>query len=501
METDWHYWILWLFCIAGIIIWYRHKKRETAFLQHLLSQLQQRRDKLAIKPLADSQWRVISSDKIPKKYVQLYHELQRFIFELPGPSDRDKLTGLPNRLGVKSRLSGLSTIKQGSLLLIDIYRFRFVNDLFGFSVGDELLKQVSKRLIGPDSQGAYVARMNEDEFLLYFEAQQSESILLALRDRLQTPYEIEGSTISVQIQMGVVDLNLHHTHVSALLRRLDLALIKAKSGKPFFAYYVRGDDLSQQRELSIIHDLPKALQQGQLYMVYQPKLDVISATYTQVEALMRWKHNELGHISPAEFIPLAEYAGMIELLSQWALEQVLSQQAKWQAMGVRLQVAVNLSTQDMISTTLCDDIQTKLDRYGVAADSLSIEITESQLMDDMELAIATIEKLKEIGVSVAIDDFGTGHSSLAYLKNFPVDEVKIDKAFLDDLLTDKRAAHIMRTSIALAKGLGFSTTVEGVETQAVNLALIEMGVDKIQGDLFAKPMTVKEIEADQIRTV
>lgn len=196
METGWHYWILWLFCIAGIIIWYRHKKRETAFLQHLLSQLQQRRDKLAIKPLADSQWRVISSDKIPKKYVQLYHELQRFIFELPGPSDRDKLTGLPNRLGVKSRLSGLSTIKQGSLLLIDIYRFRFVNDLFGFSVGDELLKQVSKRLIGPASQGAYVARMNEDEFLLYFEAQQSESILLALRDRLQMPYEIERSTIS-----------------------------------------------------------------------------------------------------------------------------------------------------------------------------------------------------------------------------------------------------------------------------------------------------------------
>ena len=501
MESGWHYWVLWLICIAGILIWYRHKKRETAFLQHLISLLQQQRDKLGIKPSSDAQGLVISTDNTPMKYAQLYHELQRLIFELPGPSDKDKLTGLPNRLGVKSRLSGLSTIKQGSLVLIDIYRFRFVNDLFGFSVGDELLRQVSKRLLGSDLQAAYVARMNEDEFLLYFEAQQSESILLALQEQLQTPYEIEGSSISVQIQMGVVDLNLHHTHVSALLRRLDLALIKAKSRKPFFACYAQGDDLSQQRELSIIHDLPKAVHQGQLYMVYQPKCDVTSGTYTQVEALMRWKHSELGYISPAEFIPLAEYGGMIELLSQWALEQVISQQAKWQAMDVRLQVAVNLSTQDMISTTLCDDIQTKLDRYGVSADALSIEITESQLMDDMELAIATIEKLKEIGVSIAIDDFGTGHSSLAYLKNFPVDEVKIDKAFLDDLLTDERAAHIMRTSIDLAKGLGFSTTVEGVETEAVSLALIEMGVDKIQGDLFSKPMTAKEIEAEQIRTV
>ncbi|BAJ03200.1 putative bifunctional diguanylate cyclase/phosphodiesterase [Shewanella violacea] len=496
MESDWYFWVLGLICIAGIIIWYRHKKRETAFVQHLINLIQQPIDKFGIKPSSDSQGLVTSLDKIPKKYTRLYHELQRFIVELPGPSDKDKLTGLPNRLGVKSRLSGLSTIEQGSLVLIDIYRFRFVNDLFGFSVGDELLRQVSQRLMGSEPQAAYVARMNEDEFLIYFEVQQSESSLLALRERLQVPYEIEGSTISVQIQMGFVDLNLHHTHVSSLLRRLDLALIKAKSHKPFFASYALGDDLSQQRELSIIHDLPKALQQGQLYMVYQPKLDVALGTYVQVEALMRWQHSELGHISPGEFIPLAEYAGMIELLSQWALEQVIAQQARWQTMGIRLQVAVNLSTQDMISATLCDDIQNKLSRYGVSAGSLSIEITESQLMDDMDLAIATIEKLKEVGVDVAIDDFGTGHSSLAYLKNFPVDEVKIDKAFLDDLLTDKRAAHIMRSSIELAQGLGFSTTVEGVETQAVNLALIEMGVDKIQGDLFAKPMTAKEIEAE-----
>lgn len=406
MESGWPYWVLLLMCIAGIIIWYRYKKHETVFLQQLINFLDQRSNK----PLNDSQGPVISSDNIPKKYARLYHELQKFIFELPGPSDKDKLTGLPNRLGVKSYLTGLSTMEKGSLVLIDIYRFRFVNDLLGFSVGDELLRQVSKRLLGPALQAAYVARMNEDEFLLYFEAQQSETILLALREQLQALYEIEGSTISVQIQMGVVDLHQHHTHVSALLRRLDLALIKAKSGKPFFACYAQGDDLSHQRELSIIHDLPKALQQGQLYLVYQPKLDVATGTYAQVEALMRWKHSELGYISPAEFIPLAEYGGMIELLSQWALEQVICQQAKWQAMGIHLQVAVNLSTQDIISTTLCDDIQTKLGGYSVSAGSLSIEITESQLMDDMELAITTIEKLKEIGVGVAIDDFGTGHS-------------------------------------------------------------------------------------------
>lgn len=481
--------------IAGIIIWYWHRKDEAFFLfrlTRLIRQQIQSQPHSAPQPSSKSDK---SLTKISKRYATLFDEFNDFFISLNHSNNRDKLTGLPNRLSVKSYLSQLPPSTLGTLVLIDIYRFRFVNDLFGFTVGDTLLKLVSLRLQGLPNDIAYIARMNEDEFLLHFETPQTDRQLLEIRERLQAFYEIEGSSISVQLQMGVVDFTKFNSDVSTLLRRLDLSLTKAKAAKPLFAHYAKGDDSIQKRQLRIINHLPKALKQNELYMVYQPKLAVALGNYHQVEALMRWEHSELGTISPAEFIPLAEHAGMIELVSQWALEQVISQQATWQSLGIELQVAVNLSTQDMISDTLCDDIQHRLRRYDVPGRLVSIEITESQLMNDMDIAVTTINKLKSIGVDVAIDDFGTGHSSLAYLKLFPVDEIKIDKAFLDGLLTDERASHIMRSCITMAKGLHFSVTVEGVESEAVSKMLIDMGVDKIQGDYFSKPLTASEIES------
>jgi len=484
VESDWYIWFLLILSVAGIIYWYRHKKDDTEFIQALVQYLK--------RPHGYHQLHV---SEIPTKYAQLYQALQYFIASLPIPSDKDKLTGFANRLGLKSKFMSLMPLTQGTLVLIDVYRFRFVNDLFGFSVGDKLLLSLSKRLTALDEEVTFMARMNEDEFLLYFDCAQTEETLLSIRQQLESPFEIDDTPITVQIQMGYLDLKQHHTDVSQLLRRLDLALIKAKQDKYFFASYVKDDDVSQHRQLSIINRLPKALASGELYMVYQPKLTISDGRCVQVEALMRWEHDQLGVLSPAEFIPLVEYAGMIKVVSQWALEQVISQQAKWQQSGLELQVAVNLSTQDLISGTLCDDIQAKLDRHRVDASALSIEITESTLMGDMDIAVQTIEKLKRVGVDVAIDDFGTGHSSLAYLKNFPVDEVKIDKAFIDDLLVDPRALHIMKCSIELAKGLAFKVTVEGVETDEIYQELVNMGVDKIQGDLFAKPMSAADLEA------
>lgn len=484
MESDWYIWFLLILSVAGIIYWYRHKKDDTEFIQALVQYLK--------RPHGYHQLHV---SETPTKYAQLYQALQYFIASLPIPSDKDKLTGFANRLGLKSKFMSLMPLTQGTLVLIDVYRFRFVNDLFGFSVGDKLLLSLSKRLTALDEEVTFMARMNEDEFLLYFDSAQTEEALLSIRQQLESPFEIDDTPITVQIQMGYLDLKQHHTDVSQLLRRLDLALIKAKQDKYFFASYVKDDDVSQHRQLSIINRLPKALASGELYMVYQPKLTISDGRCVQVEALMRWEHDQLGVLSPAEFIPLVEYAGMIKVVSQWALEQVISQQAKWQQSGLELQVAVNLSTQDLISGTLCDDIQAKLDRHRVDASALSIEITESTLMGDMDIAVQTIKKLKRVGVDVAIDDFGTGHSSLAYLKNFPVDEVKIDKAFIDDLLVDPRALHIMKCSIELAKGLAFKVTVEGVETDEIYQELVNMGVDKIQGDLFAKPMSAAELEA------
>lgn len=408
----------------------------------------------------------------------------------------DKLTGLSNRLSMKQKLASMMPLKQGSLVLLDIYRFRYVNDLFGFSFGDELLRQIANRIevdvhVHPSST---IARMNEDEFLIYFPKGVTETELDTFIQYLQQPYSVFESPITVRVQIGHLGLERFHGDISTMLRRLDLALKKAKQFDRTIAHYELGDDAVQLREVSIINSLVKALQDGELYMVYQPKQNFRPRGCNQVEALMRWQHKTLGNISPAEFIPLAEYAGMIDLISQWVLDQVVIQQAKWRELGITLQVAVNLSTQDLKNQTLIEEIEARLFKYQLPANALSIELTESKLMEDIDSAVLAINRLRNIGVDIAIDDFGTGHSSLAYLKYLPVDEVKIDQAFVEGLETDEQAKHIMDTSIRLAKGLGFKVTVEGVETEVVKQIIVEMGVDKIQGDVFAKPLTPAELE-------
>ncbi|GIU28647.1 bifunctional diguanylate cyclase/phosphodiesterase [Shewanella schlegeliana] len=410
-------------------------------------------------------------------------------------SERDKLTELDNRLSMKRKMAAMMPLDKGSLVLLDIYRFRYVNDLFGFNFGDELLKQIAARVRSLAPEGSLIARMNEDEFLIYFTSAMTEPQLQQLIDKLQLPYDIFGSIITTRVQMGHLALEPFHSDISTMLRRLDLALKKAKTRDVALSEYLLGDDAVQLREVSIINSLAKALRDGELYMVYQPKQSIPQGDCHQVEALMRWQHPLLGKISPAEFIPLAEYSGMIDIVSQWVLDEVFAQQAQWLQSGIKLQVAVNLSTQDLRNASLITGIEARLEQYKFNAEMISIEITESKLMQDLDGAVATIKRLRQIGVDVAIDDFGTGHSSLAYLKYLPVDEVKIDKAFLDDLDVDDRARHIMDTSIRLAKGLGFKVTVEGVETEDVLQLLLSMGVDKIQGDIFSKPLTAKELES------
>ncbi|MGS0690287.1 putative bifunctional diguanylate cyclase/phosphodiesterase [Shewanella sp. 0m-8] len=408
---------------------------------------------------------------------------------------RDKLTDLDNRLSMKRKMAELMPLDKGSLVLLDIYRFRYVNDLFGFNFGDELLKQMAARVKDLSPDGSLIARMNEDEFLIYFTSAMSPLQLQQLIDKLQLPYDIFGSIITTRVQVGHLALEPFHSDISTMLRRLDLALKKAKTHDVALSEYLLGDDAVQLREVSIINSLAKALRDGELYMVYQPKQSFPKGDCQQVEALMRWQHPQLGSISPAEFIPLAEYSGMIDIVSQWVLDEVFAQQALWHQNDIKLQVAVNLSTQDLRSASLITGIEARLKQHQLEASAISIEITESKLMQDLDGAVATINHLRQLGVDVAIDDFGTGHSSLAYLKYLPVDEVKIDKAFLDDLEIDARARHIMDTSIRLAKGLGFKVTVEGVETEDILQLLLGMGVDKIQGDIFSQPLKPKELES------
>ncbi|NMH66572.1 putative bifunctional diguanylate cyclase/phosphodiesterase [Shewanella salipaludis] len=481
----------WLGALAGILtillgLWLWQLLRRRRFLAELQRQLTQQQHlhlPLKISP-------------VPAAFQPLYQSLSELLLSLPEDITRDRLTGLANRVGFKRYTCASMPLTQGALVLIDVHRFRYVNDLLGFAFGDELLRLFSQRLQHLKQAPSFISRMNGDEFLLYYDTRVDEAQLHRLKGRMQVPFDVKGTPIAIKVHIGLLDLGQHHADLSQMLRRLDLALKKARNARDGVASYGSGDDLVHQRELQLISSLPKDLQLDRLHMVYQPKLALSSGRCTQMEALIRWEHGSLGTVSPAEFIPLAEYAGMIDLVSRWALEQVLAQQAAWRQAGLTFQVALNLSTSDLDNDGLAEEIAARLEHYRLPADALVIEITESTLMTDLQRALTTLNQLRAIGVRLAIDDFGTGHSSLAYLKHLPVDEVKIDKAFLEDLLEDEQAAHIMGASISLAKKLGFEVTVEGVETKAVRDALQVMGADVIQGDFFAPPMTASELEGN-----
>lgn len=463
---------------------YKTLRQQRQFLAQLCPQLEQQK----------SDRRPLNIPIVPQEFAPLYHSLNEMLAALPAGMGKDKLTGLNNRVGLKRALASLMPITQGTLVLIDIYRFRYVNDLFGFVFGDILLKQFADRLTSLSLKPKLIARLNGDEFFLYYEQSLSQEQLLHLRGRLQVPFKINDTPVSVRLQIGCVQLAKHHTDVSNMLRRLDLALKKARTTRIAIACYSENDDIRQLRELKIIDSLPSSLQRNLLYMVYQPKLDVQTGVCTQVEALVRWEHEELGLISPGEFIPLAECAGMIDLVSHWALEQVLQQQVKWRAAGMYVCVALNLSTRDLDSDTLPQDIAARLEHYKLPPECLMIEITESTLMADLNKTVDTLAQIRQLGIKLAIDDFGTGHSSLAYLKHLPANEVKIDKAFLADLEPNQPSEYILEASINIAKKLGYEVTVEGVETQDILSLLIKMGVDRIQGLCFAKPMRAVELE-------
>ncbi|SIQ44573.1 diguanylate cyclase/phosphodiesterase [Shewanella morhuae] len=465
---------------------FRTLRSQQQFLAQLCFQLEQQ----------NLERKALNITIVPQEFAALYHSLNELLKALPANVGKDKLTGLANRVGLKRALTAMMPLTQGTIVLIDIYRFRYVSDLFGFVFGDMLLKQFAERVNTLNLAPRLVARLNGDEFFLYYEQTLSEEQLVHLRGRLQVPFNIKGRPLSVKLQIGCVHLQQHYADTSQMLRRADLALKKARNTRSAIAFYAKNDDIRQLRELKIVDSLPKCLLRNQLYMVYQAKQDIATGRCFQVEALMRWEHDELGFISPSEFIPLAEYAGMIDLVSQWALEQVLAQQAKWRAAGMHLCVAVNLSTRDLDSDTLPQDIAARLAHYQLPPESLMIEITESTLMTDLTKAVKTLTQLRAIGVKLAIDDFGTGHSSLAYLKHLPVNEVKIDKAFLQDLGQDKPSEYILEASINIAKKLGYEVTVEGIETLDIRDMLVAMGVDTLQGMYYAKPMRAAELETN-----
>ncbi len=407
---------------------------------------------------------------------------------------RDPLTGLANRTllatATDRALQGDGTT---AMLLIDLDHFKDVNDTLGHAVGDELLLAVSTRLQQEVGTDDLVARLGGDEFVVLARRCQGADAAVALASRLgetiRQPYQVQGVVLTVGCSIGIGLAPDQVDGVEGLLRCADVALYTAKATRGTYALYDRRTDQHSAALLGLQADLRAALEDPddrQIYVVYQPQLDLSTGRTSAVECLVRWTHPVLGELYPDSFVPMAESTSLIDLLMGRVLDLALSQLAAWDAEGLHVSVAVNLSARQLSDLTLPDTVADVLARHGLAPERLQLEVTESRLMSDPERSTAILARLQELGVSLSIDDFGTGYSSLAYLQRLSVDELKIDKSFILQLHETGNAT-IVRSTIELGHNLGLRVVAEGVEDQRSADALAEMGCDVLQGYFIGRP--------------
>ena len=380
------------------------------------------------------------------------------------------------------------------MVLLDIKHFRHINDIIGFANADNLLILFARRLEQLAPTPDLLARLDGDSFLLLYSQGIHPEHLLKSLDMLEAPFPVQGSNISLTVRAGLLVIDGNGTDVDVLVRRAEIALNQACLEELRVVSYRQGDDEKYQRELTLIRDLPIGLAQNQLYLVFQPKVDLHLNQCTGAEALIRWQHPTLGFIPPDEFIQLAENSGNIDIVSQWVLTQAIKQLVIWQQQGLVLKLAINLSAHDLVDTRLPNQIASLLKDNNLPSGALCIEVTEGAVMKDAQTVVGVLQRFRDIGVSVAIDDFGTGQSSLAYLKILPVNEVKIDRSFIKDMLTDSQDVMIVNTSIQLIHGLGFTVVAEGVEEAEGVDILRHLGCDMVQGYVFSKPLKVADFD-------
>jgi diguanylate cyclase (GGDEF)-like protein len=413
----------------------------------------------------------------------------------------DSLTGLPNRLMFQQRLEdAMSFARRGrglALLCLDLDQFKEVNDTLGHPIGDALLRAVAGRLDHETRQTDTVARLGGDEFAIIQNAveQPAETVAFASRiiELLQRPFELDGHNVIIGASIGVAFAPQDALEADRLLRCADLALYRAKAeGRGVCRLFRREMDAHmqarRQRELELRH----ALQAGELQLFYQPLIDLNRKTPTGFEALLRWRHPTRGLVPPDDFIPLAEDIGVIGVLGEWVLRNACSEAATWPD---GLKVAVNLSPAQFRSRNLITTVTDALRCSALQPDRLELEITETALLQDTELNLATLHELRDLGVRIAMDDFGTGYSSLGYLRSFPFDRVKIDKSFVHEIGTRQDCSAIVRAVVTLGAELGIATTAEGVETREQLETLADIKCTEVQGYYFSPAVPAGEVMA------
>ncbi len=414
----------------------------------------------------------------------------------------DALTDLPNRTLLQDRLAQAlrSAQRDGhplALLLLDLDRFKEVNDTFGHAAGDRLLRQVGRRLRRVVRAADTVARLGGDEFAVLLSATDTggaTTVAEKIRRALEQPVGRGGYRVSAEASIGIALYPAHGAEAATLLQHADVALYAAKRTGEGWAVYNPAHDRSSPDRLALLTDLRGAIAGGELALHYQPKVELATGRVRRVEALVRWRHPRRGLLPPDQFIPLAEQSGLMGPLTLWVLGEALRQCARWRRAGLALGVNVNLSMANLHDPALPEAVAGLLQAHGVAPADLRLEVTESAMAADMTRTIATLERLATLGVHIAVDDYGTGYSSLAYLKRLPVDELKIDKGFVRHLATDETDATIVRSTIGLGHNLGLRVVAEGVEDHATLELLRVMGADAVQGYYVSRPLPPDDLE-------
>jgi diguanylate cyclase (GGDEF)-like protein len=408
----------------------------------------------------------------------------------------DALTGLPNRallidrleqaVGQAHRIKG-----QFALMVMDLDRFKHINDTLGHAVGDRIIQQLGNRLHAVLRDTDTVSRLGGDEFAMLLpltSEPQAKHVARKILLALKRPFQIEEHNLVVDGSIGVATYPLNGSSAEEILRHADVAMYLAKSSGEAVAFYDYERDPNSVRLLALEHDLRNAIQNDSLELHFQPKVDLRKKVITGSEALVRWTHTELGAIPPIEIIQIAERTGLIRPLTRWVLMAALRQAAHWASLGIDIPIAVNLSIWDMQDPDFVEYVREGLRRWNRVPENIEFEITESVMMVDPNRAIMALTRLSKMGIKLAVDDFGTGFSSLAYLKKFPVSTLKIDKSFVIDMMNDPSDRAIVKSTLELAHHMGISAVAEGVEDAETLNELARLGCDTAQGYFIAKPM-------------
>jgi diguanylate cyclase (GGDEF)-like protein len=425
--------------------------------------------------------------------------LRRYVAEIHHQARHDSLTGLSNRLelhdNVRNALDRLEEGEHAAVLLIDLDRFKEVNDSLGHDAGDELLRDIAARLVEV-ADGAPVSRLGGDEFAVVLAPttpRQAVEVGHALRRIIEAPGSVRGIPVSVDASIGIALAPEDGTDVGQLVRRADVAMYAAKQGRGGVMRYDVETDRNDANKLVLMTELRVAVERGELEVHYQPIVAAGSGQLEKVEALVRWRHPSRGLLQPGAFIPLAEHTRLIIELNRFVLCEAIRQCAVWRRLGIDLGVTVNTTVLDLLDPTYATGIEATLREAGFPPSALTIEITEGAFVQEPARVRRTLETLRALGVQVAIDDFGTGYSSLGYLKELPVDLLKIDRSFVSDLPGSEASAAIVAAAIELSHRLGLAVVAEGVETPEQYEFLAELGCDLIQGYLVSKPVSASAL--------